>query len=162
MALLYGHSGSTSNKNVVSQCWRGWRIFHRNNVPLVRLPKATESGKLEPYFEILLKEILNDSPFSNKFVIERAHRSLGQRPAPGASPRPILMKFLNYRDRDVVLRRPRELGTTHHEGSRPPFFLNFIPAVQKSRKSIGVQKILRSKNIMYNITCFSPPSSRFN
>lgn len=45
---------------------------------------------------------------SQDIVIERAHR-VGRKKSSGDKPRPIIAKFLNYKDRKLVLKAKRRL-----------------------------------------------------
>lgn len=56
------------------------------------------------FVEKLPRENL-DTDNEKNMVIERAHRALIPKPPPGAQPRSILMKFLNYRMKEEVVRQ---------------------------------------------------------
>lgn len=89
----------------------------RNNVRITGLPESTNTGRLETYVEDLLRDIFGAENFSSVLIVERAHRSLAARPAPGMTPRPIVARLLNYRDRDTTLRLAREKGVITHQGN---------------------------------------------
>ncbi|KAJ1137577.1 hypothetical protein NDU88_003975 [Pleurodeles waltl] len=97
----------------------------RNNLRTVGVAESTTIDNMEGFIERLLVQLLGRTTFSDLFVVERAHRSLATHPPPGAPPRPIIARLLNYRDGDAALRRARQLKTLHYEGmtvSLYPYF----------------------------------------
>lgn len=82
------------------------RCLRRENV---RIYGVLEGAEGEPkamiqFVEKLPRENL-DTDNEKNMVIERAHRALIPKPPPGAQPRSILMKFLNYRMKEEVVRQ---------------------------------------------------------
>ncbi len=77
----------------------------RSNLRMVGLPEKAEGSDTCAFLEDWLPKVLTDC-FSTIPTIERAHR-VGQINA--NRPRPIVMKFLNYKDREKTLRAARKL-----------------------------------------------------
>ncbi|KAJ1205219.1 hypothetical protein NDU88_000654 [Pleurodeles waltl] len=75
---------------------------HINNVHIVDVADLTQMDNMEKYVEQLTISLLGRKTFSDLYVVERAHRSL--------APCPIIVRLLNYRDRDTALRKARALG----------------------------------------------------
>lgn len=122
----------------------------RNNLRITGLPESTNMGQCKTYIENLIKEIIGHENLSSLFIIEWAHRSLVAKPIPGATPRPIIARVLNYRDRDNILRMAREKGTINFQGNSISFFPDFTVAVQAARREYGaVKKFLQSEGIAY-------------
>lgn len=93
----------------------------RNNVRLVGVPEKA-------YSDAIWKDSL-----SSFFAIERAHR-VPTHPLPTGAPlRPILIKLLHFRDRDVILRTAQEKGDLTINGQRVSLFPNFTGETQKKR-----------------------------
>lgn len=153
--------GATSSARQVTQMDRLLRIIaeknedlearsRRNNVRILGLAETTNTGKMEVFVENLVTELFGKEAFSSHLIVERAHRSLTARPPPGAQPRPIIARFLNYRDRDAVLRRARELGAVKYGNANLSFFPDFTPSVQEGRRKFaGVKKKLQTQEIPY-------------
>ncbi|KAJ1088445.1 hypothetical protein NDU88_001602 [Pleurodeles waltl] len=76
----------------------------RNNLCIVSIPESTDTRLMEQYVERLLTTLFGTEAYSKILVVERAHRSLAKRPPPGAPPRPIITRLLNYRDRYTTVR----------------------------------------------------------
>lgn len=85
-------------------------------------------------------------------IVERAHRSLGPRPIPGAQSRPIIAKLLNYADRDAILREARQRSPIVHQGNTLLFFPDHTPAVQAARREFTpTKRILQKASIPYSM-----------
>lgn len=112
----------------------------RCNIRLMGLPESTQTGAMEKFVESLLQRLLGEGVFSNLFMVERAHRSLGPRPPPGTTPRPIIAKRLNYRDRDAALRAAREKQPLIYKGSTISIYPDFTPKVQDARRQFAPMK----------------------
>lgn len=124
----------------------------RNNIRITRIPETTAMGKVEDFVETLLRDIFGSSLLM-LFIVERTHWSLAPKPPVGGTPRPILARILNYRDRDTILRVAREMGQITHQGSQiSSFFPDFTPAVQSARREfVPTKKILRQAGITYTL-----------
>lgn len=121
----------------------------RNNVHILGLPESTAISRMGPYIENLLRTLFGPV-LSSVMTVDRTHHSLGPRSAPGASPRPIIARLLNYADRDSILREARTWGTITHEGNTLLFFPDYTPAVQVARREfIPTKKLLHEPSIPF-------------
>lgn len=82
--------------------------FRRNNVWAVGIPEKTE-GKNPAFIEHWLVKAVGREVFSLLFVVEQA-RVPGRLPHPREPPRPFLLKFLNFKDRDTTEYQARTRG----------------------------------------------------
>lgn len=126
--------------------------LRRNNVRLVGLPEGVEGRAPEKFMEDWLKSTFGPEPFSSLLAIERAHRIPTRPLPPGAPPRPLIMRFLNYRDRDATLAAARAKGGLTHNGSQLSFFPDYSIAIQKQRATfLGVKRRLRAAGVVYSM-----------
>lgn len=58
----------------------------RYNLRITGVAETTNTGRLDLFVEKLLTDLFGREAFTDTFVVERAHRVLGPRPQPGASP----------------------------------------------------------------------------
>lgn len=124
----------------------------RNNLRIVGLPEGTEGAEPTSFTEKLLRELLPQAVFSDVFVVERAHRMPATRGPPGAPPRTFILKLLNFRDRDLVLRESRKIEQLRYEGAKLMIFPDFSIDTQKQRRSFDQVKMnLRNKKIKYSM-----------
>ncbi|KAJ8001122.1 hypothetical protein DPEC_G00187950 [Dallia pectoralis] len=84
-------------------------------------------------------------------IIERAHR-IGPFNPQSTSPRAVVMKFLNYRDRETALRTARKMTEARYENQRVPFFPDLSAETRKLQLRFnGVKNQLRALHIRYGI-----------
>lgn len=126
--------------------------LRRCNLRFIGLPEGSEGADPSSYLEQLLTQTYGRESFSSTFVVERAHRLSGRPPPQGAPPRTFIAKFLNYRDRDAILRLARVKGNIPFGNHKIAIFPDFSAEVQRRRKSfLEVKRRLRIKNIKYSM-----------
>uniref|UniRef100_H2ZVD0 L1 transposable element RRM domain-containing protein n=1 Tax=Latimeria chalumnae TaxID=7897 RepID=H2ZVD0_LATCH len=81
----------------------------RNNVRILGFPEGVEGNNLCTFLIKILPDLLGLDP-SDPLEIERAHRSLGQHPAPDKRPRAFIVKLLRYPTWEKILKAAREKG----------------------------------------------------
>lgn len=122
----------------------------RNNLQFVGFSEGCEDGNVEWLLTQWLTEWLPPDSLSSCFVIERAHRALLQKPPPGARPRPIIAKILNYHDRDTILKQARIKEPLLFNTARILIFPDYTHIVQQQRQSFMVAKVrLRGLQLPY-------------
>uniref|UniRef100_A0A3Q3ASQ0 L1 transposable element RRM domain-containing protein n=1 Tax=Kryptolebias marmoratus TaxID=37003 RepID=A0A3Q3ASQ0_KRYMA len=118
----------------------------RSNVKIINIPEKSEGTDMVGYVERLIPRLLGEEHFPTPVTIERAHR-LGR---PSERTRPILVKFLNFRDKDKVLRLARGKGTVQLDNNRVSFYSDYSIEIQRKMLAFNeVKKKLREKNIEY-------------
>ena len=122
----------------------------RNNVRFIGFREKTESQAAD----LFLENWLITNVFANKppkcFSIERAHRTPGRPPPPEVPARPIIARFLNYRDRDLILQIFRTRGPFMHENNKISAYPDVTTEVQRHRTSfLKIKNQLRSLSIQY-------------
>lgn len=65
----------------------------------------------------------------------------GVRPQPEAPPRPLIARFLNFQDRDLILRELRKKGEIKYENTRVMVFPDYSRDVQKLRRTFDPIKV---------------------
>lgn len=74
----------------------------RNNIRIFGLPEDTEGNSVIKYVEQLLKTELQ-LPEEMTLQIQRAHRALAQKPGPNTTPRSIVVNFLQFETKEMIL-----------------------------------------------------------
>lgn len=122
----------------------------RNNIRMVGIPEKVEGANPTEYFEGWLRNTFGKDILSPLFAVERAHRVPMRPLPPGAPPRSVLVKVLHYRDRDIILRKARELSDVRMNGSRIAFYPDFSADLQKRRAQFqDVKRRLRTLDLSY-------------
>ncbi|KAJ1106523.1 hypothetical protein NDU88_003924 [Pleurodeles waltl] len=71
-------------------------------------------------------------------------------PPPEAYPRPITVRLMNFRDRDVILQGARKRGPLKIEGKEINIYPDYTNLVQKQRSAFAsVKKVLRQNDMKY-------------
>lgn len=124
----------------------------RNNLRIVGLPEGVEGRTPALFTEELLRSLLPSAQLSPYFVVERAHR-VPPRPGPeGAPPRTLILRLLNFRDRDELLRASRAAGELPYRNTKLLLFPDYTIETQRQRRSFDAVKAdLRKKGIKYSI-----------
>uniref|UniRef100_H3APV8 L1 transposable element RRM domain-containing protein n=1 Tax=Latimeria chalumnae TaxID=7897 RepID=H3APV8_LATCH len=123
----------------------------RNNVQILGFPEGVEWGNPAQFLGETLPALLK-LPEGTDLSIERAHRSLAPRPAPGQRPRPFIVKLLCFPVKELLLKSARELGSVEWEGRNILFFPDLSKALQDRRRLfLLVKKILREKKVKYGL-----------
>lgn len=126
--------------------------LRRNNVRVLGLPEGEEGDHPAVFAEEFFKNLLGFTDVPPTYVVERAHRVPTGRVIPGSPPRPFLVRFLNYRDRDRILSEARKHPTLKHCNSSILLFPDFSADLQRKRKTFNdVRRRLRDKNIKYGM-----------
>lgn len=126
----------------------------RCNIRLVGLPEGTEGSDPVNFMETWLPSHLKITTKTGKIKLGRAHRSQAPKPGHNQRPRPIIMKFHNFADKQRVMDAARRLGTEPDHpartGPRISFFNDYSAAVVKKRKAFDdVKERLKKMNIGY-------------
>lgn len=124
----------------------------RNNLRIVGLPEGVEGRSPALFIEELLRSLLPAAQLSPHFAVERAHR-VPSRPGPeGAPPRTFILRLLNYRDRDELLRAARAAGTLPYHNGKLLLFPDYTIETQRQRRSFdNIKAALRVKGIKYSV-----------
>ncbi|KAK1890959.1 LINE-1 retrotransposable element ORF1 protein [Dissostichus eleginoides] len=81
--------------------------------------------------------------------IQRAHRALAQKPPPTATPRSIVVNFLQFDTKEVILKKAWQKKISVG-GKRIFFDHDYATAVVQKRKSyLGIKKVLKDKGIRF-------------
>lgn len=117
----------------------------RNNVRLVGLPEKVEGQDATAFLEKWLPEALNIEQVGS---VERAHR-IGAPPDSGTDrPRTLIMKFMNFKDRERVLKAARTKGQVTFKNKPVRFHVDLSAGVHKKQREYDdVRKRLRDRGI---------------
>lgn len=115
--------------------------MRRNNVQAIGICEKNEGKNPVQFIEQWLLQIYGKDSFSAIICVERVH-SLPMRPLPpGNLPRMFICKLLNYKDRDVILSKAKNLGDNlKMANSKISLFPDFSAEVQKQRAQFSDKK----------------------
>lgn len=119
--------------------------MRRNNIRIHGIPEGAEKDDTIGFVTDLIKSEIENT---DDIRIERAHRSLVAKPKDStAPPRAIIVRFLDYRVKEYVMRQAWKQKTTY-EGQTIYFNQDYTTEVQRKRKQVrDVIKKLKEKNV---------------
>lgn len=121
--------------------------MRRNNIRLYGIDEDLEGREMIPFVIDFFKETLK-LPEDTAIRIERAHRAVNPKPKPTAPPRSIIVRFLDFNMKQVVLKQAWEQRIVMFKGKRVYFDQDYSPEVQRKRKQVReVIKKLKERNI---------------
>lgn len=129
----------------------------RNNIRIVNLREGREGSDPVTFFTNWLPKILGHEHFTEPLMIERAHRTLAPRPTANERPRAVLIRLLNYQDREKILHASARLskankGPIIFEDEPVMFFPDLSASLVKRRKEFDpIKKKLRSMGVEYSL-----------
>lgn len=122
----------------------------RVNLRIYGFPERVEDKDAISFLRVTLPEILH-TDFQGGLDLERAHRSL--LPAkPGAPPRPFIVRFLRFQQKERVRQLAREIGDVRWQNHKISFYQDFSKATQERRHSfLECKRLLHAANIPFGI-----------
>lgn len=122
----------------------------RKNIRVIGLPEDAEGSSPTKFFESWIPDLLGLDTKAGRVKIERAHRTLAPKPGPNQRPRPVLIRFHNFADKQRVMDAARRCGTVKYKESTIMFFQDLSAAVLRKRKGFEeVKKSLRDIGAKY-------------
>lgn len=119
----------------------------RNNVRIVGIAEGEEGPKPRNFTAKLLQDVLSlDEPP----LIDRAHRTLRQRPGPGTPPRPFVVRLHYYHTTEYILNKAatttRDGKNLQYQGKKIHIFPDYPPTIVKQRALFTrTREILRNQ-----------------
>lgn len=127
----------------------------RNNIRVYGIPEDTEGNNLLELIESFIKTELSLQDID--LAIQRCHRAAGPKPPPNATPRSVVIHFLAYRNKDLVLRSAWKKGEMRLNQQRVYFDQDYPAETQKQRKAYApIRKLLKEKGLRFQ----TPPPAK--
>lgn len=122
-----------------------------SNLRLVNLLEKAEGDDACSFLKAWIPEALGITSLNSKLILERAHR-VGQRRDPNAPPRTMIMKFLNDRDKMMVLKAIRAKKRIFYKDQPVRFYPDLAAGIHKKQKEFdSVRQQLRNMGIRYGM-----------
>lgn len=138
-----------TNQSLVAKSDNEENWLRRNNVRVLGL---VEGDHLADFAEAFFMSLLDLTEVPPTYAVERAHRVPTGRSTPGAPPRPFLVRFLNYRDRDRIICEASKHPTLPFEHTLVHLYPDFSADLQRRRKTFtDVRRRLWERDIKYSM-----------
>lgn len=114
----------------------------RNNIRVVGVPEGVEGSRPTDFIAQLLQDLLG---LNEKPLLDRAHRTLREKPREGMPPRPFVARIHFFHVRILILQRAGEASPLLYNGKRVSVFPDYTSSVAKKRAAFStVKRNLRS------------------
>ncbi|XP_053568667.1 proteasome activator complex subunit 4 [Bombina bombina] len=121
----------------------------RNNLRIRGVPESVNNTAIEGFLQDFFRTI-KETPSSPDIMLERAHRALRPKTPPKAPPRDIIVKFLSYKDKDIIAQRARAIKDLTHAGIPIQVFSDLSQiTLQKRRDLKFITSVLQRHKIQY-------------
>ena len=125
----------------------------RMNLRVLGVAEDSERGQCPlKFMSELLVKVLNDENFTKPPELERCHRALMAKPNPDARPRPFILCFHRYQERERVLQLAIQKRQLSYEGKKILVFPDYsarLAAKRSAYKKVKAQ--LYEKNIKFSL-----------
>lgn len=105
----------------------------RQNIRIVGLPESIEGSRPTAFFSHLLVDVLGTEILPSPPELDRAHRSLAPKPAPGAKPRPVIIRLHRFQVKDQIIREARRRGNLSFKEHNIRIYEDYTAEVLKQR-----------------------------
>lgn len=120
----------------------------RNNIRIYGVPEGKEGASVTEFVNELFKSHLT-LPDGVELQIQRAHRALIPKPAATSTPRSIIVNFLQFHIKELILRKSWQ-QKIEMDGKRLYFDNDYATDIMERRKAYGpIKAALKEKGIRY-------------
>lgn len=124
----------------------------RVNLRIINVPEGSEAGR-DPveFMSGLLMECLGSDVLTKPPELERAHRSLAPKPKPGGNPRPFVVCFHRFPEKEKVLRWARQ-HQLKYRGATLRVYPDLSAVTAKKRAAFnGIKQALYQKGVKFRL-----------
>lgn len=124
----------------------------RNNLRICGVPEETEKDpdNMLSFVDKLLREGLQLSEEVPDLQIQRAHCSLGPQPTAGAPPRSIVVKFLSFKVKEMLLHKAWRTKGFKWKDNHVNFDHDYPPSIiAKWKEYTEIRKVLKTNNVKF-------------
>lgn len=111
----------------------------RNNLRIIGLPEGREGQAATAFMSRFFVDLLQDETFTDPPELDRAHRALYAKPTKDEKPRPVIVRFLRFQQKEQVLTIARK-KQLFYDGHRILVFPDISSALAKKRAAFNPVK----------------------
>lgn len=106
----------------------------RCNVRLIGLEEGIEGPQPSKFFSLLIQDVFGKEAFPSPPELDRAHRISFPKPGPGDRPRPVIVCFHRYQNKELLVREARRRNNLKY-GDKPfRIYEDYSPEVVNKRR----------------------------
>lgn len=124
----------------------------RCNLRVIGVPENCEGQSPLTFMSEFLVKILNDDSFTKPPELDRAHRALMPKPASGERPRPFILCFHRYQEKNRVLQLAIQKRQLMYDGKKIFIFQDLSPRLASKRNAFKkVKSLFYEKGIKFSM-----------
>uniref|UniRef100_A0A3B5MG95 Carbohydrate deacetylase n=1 Tax=Xiphophorus couchianus TaxID=32473 RepID=A0A3B5MG95_9TELE len=121
----------------------------RSNLRILNIPEDNQDPTT--FISKLLKDAMGDDIFPSPPELERAHRTAEPKPTAGHPPRPFILAFHRYQEKEVALRWSRQ-HEVNHQGTTLRISPDLSIALAKKRSTFNdVKEALCQRGVSFRL-----------
>lgn len=106
----------------------------RCNARFIGLQEGIEGPHPSKFFSQMLQDVFGRDVFPSPPELDRAHRSLAPKPAPGGRPRPVIVCFHRYQNKELLIREARRRNNLKYMDKPFRVYEDYSPEVVNQRR----------------------------
>lgn len=106
----------------------------RCNIRLIGLPEGIEGPQPSKFFSQLIQDVFGQDTFPSPLELDRVLRSLAPKPGTGDKPRPVIICFHQYQNKDLVIREARKRRDLKYHNNPFRIYEDYSADVVSQRK----------------------------
>ncbi|RXN20588.1 LINE-1 type transposase domain-containing 1 [Labeo rohita] len=124
----------------------------RANLRILNVPENSEKGQSTVKFvSEMLMEVMGQDVFEKPPELERAQRSLGPKPQEGRPPRPLVICFHRFQEKEKALRWARQ-NEAKYKGSTLRIYPDISADLARKRATFkNIKQLLYQKNVRFQL-----------
>lgn len=145
-------SNTKELKRLKEKCFDLESRSRRRNLRFVGIPEGAEGGSPTKFMAELIPEVLGAENFPSPVEIDRAHRSLTQKPKKGQRPRSFIVRLHYYAQKEINVGLAKGKGTLSYRGTPIHIYPDLPVEVSKLRATFnGIKAKHREAKIDYSL-----------
>ncbi|XP_072358164.1 uncharacterized protein [Scyliorhinus torazame] len=124
----------------------------RNNLRILGLPEGVEGADVGAYVSMMLHSLMGAEAPAGPLEVEGAYRVMARGPRAGEISRAIVVRFLRFKDREMVLRWAKKTRSSKWEKAVIRVYQDWSAEVARRRASFNRAKaVLHKKKIKFGM-----------
>ena len=140
------------NKTLSAKVEEQENASRRQNLRIVGLPEGVEGVSATEYVSGMLAELMEKGVLDKPPEVDRAHRSLRQKPRAGEQPRAMIVRLHKYVEKEKILRWAKEKRCFDWKGNRVRIYQDIGAELAKRRAGFNkVKAVLYRRQIKFGV-----------